>query len=106
MSQPQFQDGPAVPLMVEGAIDADTLRRLFADLTEAATVVGVREKSSPAAYTAADETLPEVALERLLSGAARAIQVRYRFADYEWTDTILGLPGGFRVVRCRHTPAS
>jgi hypothetical protein len=102
MSQPQFAEGPPVPLMVEGVIDADTLRRLFAELSAAATIFGVRVKGDPTAYALADEPPPEVALEHLMTGAARAVQVRYRFCNYEWTDTILALPVGFRVVRCRH----
>lgn len=106
MPQPTFTEGPPVPLMVEGLIDAATLRQLFADLAAHASVSDVREKGGPTAYTLADQQPSEVALERLLSGAARAVQVRYRFADYEWTDTVLGLPTGFRVVRCRHDPAS
>ena len=102
MSQPQFDDGPPVPLLVEGTIDADTIRRLFADLSVAATIVGISEKGGPTEYTSVDEPPPEVALERLLSGTARSVQVRYHFANHEWTDTILALPDGFRVVRCRH----
>lgn len=102
MSQPRFEDGPPAPMMVEGTIDADTLRRLFADLSEAATILGVREKGGPTVYTSVDELAPAGALERLLSGSARAVQVRYRFANCEWSDTVFAQPGGFRVVRCRH----
>jgi hypothetical protein len=106
MSQPQFDDGPPVPLMVDGMVDTATLRQLFADLATSAAILGVREKGGPTAYASADEPTAEAARDCLLSGAARAVQVRYRFADSEWTDTILALPGGFRVVRCRHEPAS
>lgn len=102
MTQPTFTEGPPVPLMVDGVIEATTLRQLFADLASSATVVGVREKRSPSAYANADESTPDTAFARLLSGVARATQVRYRFDGHEWTDTILSVPGGFRVVRCRH----
>jgi hypothetical protein len=104
MSQPQFDDGPPVPLMVDGTIDAATLRQLFSDLAAAATILGVREKGGPTVCASAEEPPAEVARDRLLSGAARAVQVRYRFADSEWSDTILSLFNGFRVVRCRHDP--
>ena len=67
-----------------------------------APVLGVREKCGPAAYTSADQLTAHVALARLLCGSARAVQVRYRFDDHEWTDTILAVQHGFRVVRCRH----
>jgi hypothetical protein len=106
MSQPQFDEGPPVPLLVEGVIDAATLQRLFADLSAASTILGVRDKSGATDYASADESSLEFARERLLSGRTRAVQVRYRFADVEWSDTILALADGFRVVRCRHDSMS
>ncbi len=103
MTQPTFADGPPVPLMVEGLIDAPTLRQLFTDLTLAATPLGIREKGSPTGYTSGGTVTADVALNRLLSGETRAVQVRYQFGGHEWSDTILALPpAGFRVVRCRH----
>lgn len=101
MTQPTFADGPPVPLMVEGVIDAATLRTLFADLAAAATVLGVQQKGSPTGYTSPDAVTAEIALTRLLTGETRAVQVRYHFDGHEWADTILALPAGFRVVRCR-----
>jgi hypothetical protein len=102
VNQPTFADGPPVPIMVDGVIDTATLRQLFADLASSATVLGVREKGWPTAYTSGDEPTPEAALARLLAGSVRATQVRYRFAEHDWTDTIMTVAGGFRVVRCRH----
>ncbi|MBX9579414.1 MAG: hypothetical protein K2X87_03825 [Gemmataceae bacterium] len=102
MTQPTFADGPQVPLMVEGLIDPPTLNRLFADLESAAVVTGVREKGGPAEFAGVGELPPTAALERLLARTARAVQIRYRFDGHEWTDTVLAVPGGFRVVRCRH----
>jgi len=102
MSQPTFADGPPVPLMVEGLIEAGTLRQLFAELSAAATILGVREKGGPTEYAGGEAMPPAVALERLLTGTARATQIRYQFDGYEWTDTVLLVGGGYRVVRCRH----
>src|SRR5262245_2096076 len=104
MTQPTFPDGPPVPLLVEGMIDAETLRRLFLDLSAAARIICIREKGGPTAYATAPEPTPADALRRLLSGATRAAQVRYLFAEEEWTDTILAAAPGYRVVRCRHEP--
>ncbi len=103
MTQPTFADGPPVPLMVDGVLDAATLAQLFADIETAGTVLGVREKGGPAEYANGDGMPPAVALERLRSGAARAIQIRYHFDEHEWTDTVLAAATSFRVVRCRHT---
>jgi hypothetical protein len=102
MSQPQFSDGPPVPLMVEGVIDPMTLAQLFADLAAFATVLSVRDKGDPRCCSGEDPLSPDAALERLLTGSARAVQVRYRFDGYEWADTILAVPTGFRVVRARY----
>jgi hypothetical protein len=102
VTQPTFTDGPPVPLMVEGLIDPPTLTRLFADIQTAGTVLGVREKGGPAEYAGSDGMPPSVALERLLAGTARAVQLRYHFDGHEWTDTVLATASGFRVVRCRH----
>lgn len=104
MTRPTLPDGPTVPLMVEGMIDAATLRRLFTDLAAAATVLSVREKGDPREYADGAERTPEAALDRLLSGSARAVQIRYRYDGHEWADTVIAVPTGFRVVRCRHDP--
>lgn len=99
---PGFPDGPQVPLMVDGVIDKDTLRQLFQDLATFATILGVREKNQQADYASPEEMTLNTALERLLSGMARATQVRYQFDGKEWSDTILSTQDRFRVVRCRH----
>lgn len=101
MTQPTFADGPPVPLMVEGLLDRQTLARLFADLEIAAAVLGVREKGGPAEFAGGELPLA-TALDRLLAGTARAVQVRYHHDGHEWTDTVLAAAEGFRVVRCRH----
>jgi hypothetical protein len=103
VTQPTFADGPPVPLMVEGLIDPPTLARLFADIQTAGTILGVREKGGPAEYASGEQMPPAVALDRLLTGTARAVQLRYHFDGYEWTDTVLATTTGFRVVRCRHS---
>ncbi len=102
MSQPTLPDGPPVPMMVEGLLDPPTLSALFADLQAATTGVSVREKGDPKGYAGTDELPLSVALARLLTGVSRAVQVRYRYDGHDWTDTVVALPTGFRVVRCRH----
>jgi hypothetical protein len=102
MNQPTFPDGPPVPLMVEGVIDAATLRQMFADLAVGTEVLGVREKGDPVHYSHDAQPSLDGVPDRLLSGASRAVQVRYRYDGFEWTDTVVRTPTGFRVVRCRH----
>lgn len=102
MTQPTFTDGPPVPLMIEGLIDPPTLARLFAELESVASILGVREKGGPAEFAGGGELPPATALEQLLVGTSRAVQIRYRYDGHEWTDTVLAVVTGFRVVRCRH----
>jgi hypothetical protein len=106
MSQPTFSEGPPVPLMVEGLIDEATLRQLFADLTAHAKILGVREKNAPTAYAGEQSLTVASAVDRLIRREARAVQVRYAHDGFEWTDTILVVPQGFRVIRCRHDAAT
>lgn len=103
MSQPEFAEGPPVPLMTEGLIDAETLRQLAADLEAGVEVLGVREKEALGAQSTPDEVSLAGAIDRLLTRAGRAAQIRYRYAGQEWTDTIMAMKDGYRVVRCRHS---
>ena len=102
MNQPTLPDGPPVPLMVDGLIDAVTVRQLFADLATSATILGVRHKGDPTHYTGANDMSLDEAQISLLTGAQRSVQIRYYYAGYEWTDTLFSLSIGYRVVRCRH----
>jgi hypothetical protein len=101
MNQPTFADGPPVPLMTEGIIDAATLSRLISELITHATAISVREKAAATAYAGTDHQPLESVLERLLTGATRSVQIRYHFDGHHWTDTIVALPKGFRVLRCK-----
>ena len=42
---------------------------------------------------------PAAARDRLKAGDVRGVQLRYRYAGREWTDTVLRVPGGYRLVR-------
>jgi len=90
-------------MMAEGMIDSATLRQLAADLEAGAEVLVVREKGTSGAHSAPKVVLLPDAVDRLLTGAIQAAQIHYRFAGQEWTDTIMAMKDGYRVVRCRHT---
>jgi hypothetical protein len=102
MNQVQFAEGPPVPMMIEGIIDRATLLQFSSDIRSAARLISVREKCGPDALAGPDGQSLESAIERLLTGVARAIQVRYHYDGHDWSDTIVAMPAGFRVVRCRH----
>lgn len=102
MTSLMFSEGPPVPLLVEGVLDQTMLVQLVHDIQTATTIMNVREKQAPVGY-AADEASPLTdAVDRLLAGTTRAIQVRYAYEASEWTDTICRGPNGFKLIRCRH----
>ncbi|MFO0949246.1 MAG: hypothetical protein U1D30_25595 [Planctomycetota bacterium] len=102
MNQPTFEDGPPVPMMVEGTMDEATLRQFFADLGTHATIEAIREKNSLTANSAAGAPDLPTLLDQLLARETRAAQIRYTFDSHAWTDSLFATPQGFKVVRCRH----
>ncbi len=104
MTQPTFTEGPPVPLMIDGVVDSQTLQQLFQDLATSTTILGVNEKNAGCVYSKEERLSLDAICNKLLTGQTRAMQIRYNYADQEWTDTIFRLPTGFRIVRCRHDP--
>jgi len=102
MTQPTFTEGPPVPLMIEGVLDAVKLAELFSDLTTHASAIEVRKKGGPAAYSGTVESTLDGLLAELQKGAERAAQIRYHFDGHNWTDTLFATSKGFRIIRTRH----
>ena len=107
MNKPTFEDGPDVPLMVEGIMDESMLSKFVEELRQFAKLESVREKSGPITYSN-DQTLNlQEGIQRLRTQQTRSIQIRYSFSEADWTDTILTLPDGtYRTVRSKHEPQS
>lgn len=101
MNQPQFTEGPPVPLMVEGVLDDARLAQLAADLSTATTILAIREKGGAASYASPEELSLSEGLSRLQDGRSAALQIHYRFDGFEWIDTLLRMAAGYRLVRCR-----
>jgi hypothetical protein len=90
---------PKLPPLWQATFDESTLDRLFVDLESAAEVLSVQAKADPRAYAPAGPLTLAAAWERLAARAVRGVQVRYRYDGDEWTDTVLCVPGGYRLVR-------
>lgn len=97
-------DSIPLPPMCDALLDLPTVEQLFSDLMACAEVQSVLEKNSPRQHAEPGSIPIETAQERLLSGQARAIQLRYRHQGQEWCDTLLAVPGGFRLVRLAQDP--
>lgn len=88
-----------LPTLHEGMLDSESLGALFRDLGALVEVVEVITKGGAVDRATPGRLTLETAEELLRTGAVRGVQVRYRYEDAEWWDTILALPRGFRVVR-------
>jgi hypothetical protein len=88
--------------MREGLLTPDDLEQLFADLAGCTTVLAVQEKGRGQDHAHASPSSLDAARQRLLNGSVHALQIRYRYDGHEWTDTLMRLPSGVRLVRCQH----
>jgi hypothetical protein len=102
MTQPNFEDGPAVPMMVEGILDAATLEQYLTDLDKHAESVSLRVKGGSMENSSGIATDLSTAIRDLGAGQIRALQINYVFNGDSWTDSLFATTNGVRVVRCRH----
>lgn len=87
-----------LPSVYEAVLDAATLVRLVDDLEACATVDRVMEKGAPTAHATGCPGLRD-AVERLVVGTIRGVQVWYRHDGEDWCDTLVQVTGGTRLVR-------
>jgi len=92
---------PDLPQVMAGELDRDRVEALFADLAEHAEVahVQVRERSGAGGPPRDRKTTLDDARAMTLDGSAAAVQIRYRYQDRDWCDTILRRSGALRLVR-------
>jgi hypothetical protein len=88
-----------LPPLWQATFDDRTLDQYFSDLASAADVLSVQAKADSRNYASADPLTLDAARDRLTAGDVRGVQVHYRFDGREWTDTVLRVPGGYRLVR-------
>lgn len=89
-----------LPDLQQTVLDTPTLDALFADLAAHAKVLSVVPKRAPSAMVEERTVTLTDAREGLRSGTFRGVQVRYRFENHEWCDTLVAMPGGTaRLVR-------
>lgn len=93
-------EGPPVPAMWQADLDATALEQLFADLTASAEVLSLQGKAGAGRCASAEPLTLASARERLTSREIAGVQIRYRFENREWIDTLLRVGHGFRLVRC------
>lgn len=90
-----------LPPVYEAVLDGEGLDRLFADLARDVVSVEVTVRARARDLVPEGQApvgLPE-ARTLLASEAPPALQLRYRFGDEVWLDTLLPVPAGVRLVR-------
>ncbi len=88
-----------LPELYEGELDEAGLRALFRDLAAATQIEDIRCKQRAEQHAEASPLSAQAALEGLLEGRVRGVQVRYRYDGQSWCDTILATTRGHRVAR-------
>jgi hypothetical protein len=94
--------GEGMPELTEGLLDEATLDRLFADLAACTRIFSILVKPLAREHVGSDgATTLDQARALLRARTVRGVQVRYRYQDAEWWDTLMVLPQGVRLVRVR-----
>jgi hypothetical protein len=93
------------PELNESTLDRATLMQLMNDLNHHAEVLDVLEKGTSKQRTDGRSVLIEEAFQKLSAGQISGVQIRYRWDDSEWRDTLLfQAPGMVRLVRIKIEP--
>lgn len=94
---------PELPPLWQANFTDETLDQYFVDLASSAEGISVQAKADPRKYSSGDPLTLNVAHDRLKAGDIRGIQIHYRYDNREWTDTLIRLPDGYRLVRMEVT---
>jgi hypothetical protein len=97
-----MNEEPPIPEMREALLDESNVRALLADWLACTQIEQVFVKDSLRSQQPGSGLQVEVAIEEFLHGRFAAVQVRYAFEGYGWTDTLMRVGEGIRMVRCRH----
>jgi hypothetical protein len=95
---------PVLPELQDTFLDRATIELLFRDLAACTEIIEIIPKLSRRGMVGdqAFNLSLEQARELLLSGQVRGLQIRYRYQNADWWDTLMDTPQGVRLVRIRH----
>jgi hypothetical protein len=91
-----------LPALQQTLLDPPTLAALFRDLAACTQIAAVLPKfagQSAHAHTGSATITLDAAREGLADGTLRGAQIRYRYQDQVWCDTLMARPDGIRLVR-------
>lgn len=99
----EASEPPPLPELAQGVLDAPTLDALHRDYANLCHLLAVLPRTRPNSPTLPGATCSlDEGFAGLRDGSLSGLQVRYRWDNGEWWDTILALPGNqARIVRMR-----
>jgi len=109
IAHPENHDGldlSQLPPMREALLSTAQIEQLFADIDAMASDILLMQRSSRAARATATQATSsdnlDSAKSALLSGHITRLQIRYRWDDTAWIDTLETKPEGTRLIRIAH----
>ncbi len=94
-------DLSTLPPMHEAILDSQDVTSLFADIEQHGSDITLIFRR--AAGNAPDQTDKlKIALNQILNGNVRKLQIRYHWENANWIDTLETQSNGFRLVRIQH----
>jgi hypothetical protein len=88
-----------LPEMSDALLGPEELALLFRDYRACAGGIEIQLKSGPGLVSGHPRPSLEEAEEMLRARRVRGLQLRYRFEEREWCDTLLQLESGVRLIR-------
>jgi hypothetical protein len=100
--EPEPSGPPRLPELTSATLDEEELAALFRDLEVCAEITEINAKFAAQGHVpeSGELTLAE-ARNLLVQRAARGVQIRYRYDDADWWDTIMVHGHAYRLVRIR-----
>jgi hypothetical protein len=91
-----------LPEVSEAVLSDDELAALIRDLRACTEIAEIRIKSGPGSADEHQQSTLDDAAQLLFDRSVRGVQIRYRFDDADWMDTLMPVAEGIRLVRIRH----
>ncbi|HAV14460.1 MAG TPA: hypothetical protein DCX06_13365 [Opitutae bacterium] len=91
-------DAKPLPELHQNVLDSKTLAFFVADLKACAEILVVMPKAGPG-YVAPKEIDLEEGARLLEAADLRGLQIRYRYQNAEWWDTLINRDGNIHITR-------
>lgn len=100
--QAMDEEQDKLPEMSDAVLDDEQLAALFRDLRQFVEVDEIILKTGPGRADDQQQPTLNEAESLLAERLVRGVQIRYRYDDAHWMDTLMPVAEGVRIVRIRH----